>query len=88
MSEFLLAVAGFILLTVAVGLVRLLWGPDSMDRLMVVQLFGTGGIAALVLIAAGAGLPPALDVAVTVALVSAMAAVAFAKGAGGKGEGG
>jgi len=88
MSEFLLTVAGFILLTVAVGLIRLLWGPDNIDRLMVVQLFGTGGIAVLVLIAAGAGQPPALDVAATVALVSAIAAVAFVKGAGSKGEGG
>ena len=55
MTEFLLAAAGFILLTVAVGLVRILGGPGNVDRMMAAQLLGTGGIAALLLVAAATG---------------------------------
>ena len=47
MSEFLLAIAGVILLTVAVGLWRVLRGPDDIDRTLATQLLGTGGIAVL-----------------------------------------
>ena len=45
MTDFLLAAAGFILFTVAVGLVRILGGPGDADRMMAAQLLGTGGIA-------------------------------------------
>ena len=55
MTEFLLAAAGFILLTVAVGLLRILGGPGNVDRTMAAQLLGTGGIAALLLVAAATG---------------------------------
>ncbi len=51
MNELLLAAAGLIILTVAIGLARVLRGPDDVDRLMAVQLLGTGGIAALLLTA-------------------------------------
>jgi multicomponent Na+:H+ antiporter subunit F len=40
-TEFLLATAGLILFTVAVGLVRILSGPGDADRLMAAQLIGT-----------------------------------------------
>ena len=53
MSEFLVAIAGFVLLTVVVGLWRILRGPDDVDRTLATQLFGTGGIAVLLLVAAG-----------------------------------
>ena len=42
MTDFLLAAAGFILFTVAVGLVRILGGPSNADRMMAAQLLGTG----------------------------------------------
>ena len=57
MTDFLLAAAGFILLTVAVGLLRILRGPGNVDRMMAAQLLGTGGIAALLLVAAATGVP-------------------------------
>jgi multicomponent Na+:H+ antiporter subunit F len=47
MTDFLLAAAGFILFTVAVGLVRILGGPSNADRMMAAQLLGTGGITSL-----------------------------------------
>ena len=55
MTDFFLATAGVILLTVAVGLVRILSGPGDADRMMAAQLIGTGGIASLLLIAAATG---------------------------------
>ena len=62
MPEFLLAAAGFVLAMVALGLIRILRGPKRADRMMAAQLLGTGGIGAL-LLAAGGGLPAAVDVA-------------------------
>ena len=52
MPEFLLATAALVLLTVAVGLLRLLRGPTDADRVMAVQLLGTGTVAVLLLVAA------------------------------------
>jgi len=39
---------------VAMGLVRILRGPEDADRMMATQLFGTGGIAALLLLGVAA----------------------------------
>lgn len=81
MREFLLGAAGFVLLMVALGLVRVLRGPTNADRMMAAQLLGTGGIAVL-LLAAGSGLPAAADVALTLAMLAAFASVAFVKSGG------
>jgi multicomponent Na+:H+ antiporter subunit F len=77
MTEFLLVAAGFVLLTVAVGLVRILGGPDNVDRAMAAQLLGTGGIAALLLVAAATGARGVEDVALGLALLAAFTSVAF-----------
>ena len=77
MIEFLLSAAGFVLLTVAAGLVRILAGPDNVDRAMAAQLLGTGGIATLLLVAAATGVRGAEDVALGLALLAAFASVAF-----------
>ena len=81
MSEFLLAAAGFVLAMVALGLIRILRGPKRADRMMAAQLLGTGGIGAL-LLAAGGGLPAAVDVALTLALLAAFASIVFVKSSG------
>jgi multicomponent Na+:H+ antiporter subunit F len=78
MREFLLCAAGFVLAMVALGLVRILRGPDDADRMMAAQLLGSGGIAVL-LLSAGSGLPAAADVALILALLAAFASVAFVK---------
>ena len=77
MTEFLLATAGVILLTVAVGLVRILSGPGDADRMMAAQLIGTGGIGSLLLIAAATGARGVEDVALGFALLAALASAAF-----------
>jgi multicomponent Na+:H+ antiporter subunit F len=76
-SEFLVAAAAFVLAMVALGLVRILRGPTDADRLMAAQLLGTGGIAALLLLAVGTGVPAAVDAALTLAVLAAFASVAF-----------
>jgi len=80
MADFLLAAAGFVLATVALGLVRILRGPSEADRIMAAQLLGSGGIAALLLLAAAMSVPAAVDVALTLALLAAFVSVAFVKG--------
>ena len=76
MNELLLAAAGLILFTVAVGLARVLRGSE-LERLMAVQLLGTGGIAALLLIANATSVPGVEDVALGLALLAAFATIAF-----------
>jgi multicomponent Na+:H+ antiporter subunit F len=77
MNDVLLVAAGFILLTVAAGLVRVLRGPGDVDRMMAVQLLGTGGISALLLIASATTVAGVEDVALGLALLAALASIAF-----------
>jgi multicomponent Na+:H+ antiporter subunit F len=79
MADFLLAAAVFVLATVGVGLIRILRGPGDTDRIMAAQLLGTGGIAALLLLAKAMGVPAAIDVALILALLAAFISVAFVK---------
>lgn len=81
MSDFLLATAAFILFTVATGLARVLRGPSNVDRIMAVQLLGTGGIASLLLVASATDVPGVEDVALGLALLAAFASVAFVNSA-------
>jgi multicomponent Na+:H+ antiporter subunit F len=76
-SEALLSAAGLILLGVALGLARVMRGPSYAERLMALQLLGTGGIAALLLIAYATNVPGVDDVALGFALLAAFATVAF-----------
>jgi multicomponent Na+:H+ antiporter subunit F len=77
MTNFLFATAGLILFMVAAGLVRILHGPDDADRVMAAQLLGTGGVACLLLVAAATGARGVEDVALELALLAALASVAF-----------
>ncbi len=81
MSEFLILAALFVLAMVALGLWRILRGPGDADRIMAMQLLGTGGIAALLLLAAGTRVGAVVDAALTLALLAAFAAVAFVNSA-------
>jgi multicomponent Na+:H+ antiporter subunit F len=78
MADFLLGAAALIVVLTAVGLFRVLRGPSDADRMMAVQLLGTGGVAAL-LLAEARGTRGAVDVALTLALLAAFAGIAFVK---------
>jgi multicomponent Na+:H+ antiporter subunit F len=79
MTDLLIGVSGVVLLMVAVGLLSVLRGPTRADRMMAAQLFGTGGIAALLLVGTASGVDAVVDVALTLALLAAFASVAFVK---------
>lgn len=77
MTEFLGAAALAILLLVCLGLARIIWGPGEADRLMAVQLLGSGGVAVLVLLGVATKTSSIVDVALMLALLAAFALVAF-----------
>ena len=79
MADFLLIAAAFVLTMVALGLIRILRGPDDADRMMAAQLLGTGGIATLLLLGTATGETATIDVALTLALLAAFASFAFVK---------
>lgn len=81
MTTFFLAAAAVVLLLTAVGLKPLLRARGEADRIMAVQLLGSGGIAALLLFAEGAERYAAIDVSLTLALLAAFVSVALAKAA-------
>jgi multicomponent Na+:H+ antiporter subunit F len=79
MVELALAAALVVLATVVLGLFRVLRGARAADGIMAVQLFGTGGVAVLLLLSAVIGDPAIVDVALSLALLSAFASIAFVK---------
>ncbi len=85
MTVFLLAAAVFVLVMTALGLARVLRGPGDADRMMAAQLMGTGGIATLLLFGAATDAEAAIDLALTLAVLSVFASIAFVKGAPGAG---
>ena len=79
MPDFLLVSAVLVLVTVALGLVSILRGPGNAKRMMAAQLLGSGGVAALLLFGTASGTDGAVDVALTLAVLSAFASIAFVK---------
>ncbi|MGA7532681.1 MAG: monovalent cation/H+ antiporter complex subunit F [Pseudolabrys sp.] len=77
MTSFLFAAAIFILVMAGVGLVRILRGPGDADRILSVQLIGSGGVAVLLLLSAATQTPAIMDVALMLALLATFVSVAF-----------
>lgn len=65
--------ATFLLVTALVGLLRVLRGPTTADRMLAAQLIGTSGVAILLIMAVGTGTPALFDVALVFALLAAIA---------------
>jgi multicomponent Na+:H+ antiporter subunit F len=78
-----LATALFLLLTVTVGGVRIAMGPTETDRMLSAQLFGTTGVAILLVLSRALDEPALVDVALVFALLAVVAAIAFARRARG-----
>lgn len=78
MTLWLSFVAAGVLASLAGALWRVWRGPRRADRMMGAQLVGTGGVAVLMLLAP-LGSWAALDVALVLALLAALAAVGFVK---------
>jgi multicomponent Na+:H+ antiporter subunit F len=77
MTDFLLSVATFLMVVVGLGLLRLLRGPSAADRLMAVQMLGTGGAAICALLGIATHSGAVLVVAMTLSLMAAFAVAAF-----------
>lgn len=73
------AVAAALLATVVVGLIRVERGPTPADRMLAAQLFGTTGVAMLLLLAEGLNMPALRDIGLVFALLAALTVVAFVK---------
>ena len=69
--------AALLLLTLLVGLWRVLLGPGGVDRLLAVQLFGTTGTALLLVLAQWQGAPALRDAALVLALLAAIVSAAL-----------
>jgi len=98
-DDALLLLAAFLALNVAAGLVRVARGPSPADRMLVAQLFGTTGVAILLVLAEAMHAPELRTVALVFALLAVVISVAFVKrgwvrrlgrepGGGGPGGGG
>ena len=68
-----------ILISVVVGLIRILKGPTAADRMLAAQLFGTGGVAILLILAQAMQMPSLVDVALIYALLAAITMVVFVR---------
>jgi len=66
-----------LLLTLIIGLWRVLLGLRRVDRLLAVQLFGTTGTALLLVLAQWQGAPALRDAALVLALLAAMISAAL-----------
>lgn len=79
MTAFYLAIALVLLLTVLAGMARVIRGPTAADRMLAAQLFGTTGVAILLLLGRAAAVPALWDVALVFAVLAAITGVAFAR---------
>lgn len=74
-----LMLAVFLLANLLVALVRVVRGPTDADRMLAALLFGTTGVAVLLLLAEAQAAPALADVALVLALLAAVTGVAFAQ---------
>jgi len=80
LPESLTLIALFVLLASAAGLVIVLRSAIAIEKLMAVQLLGTGGAATLLLLSAATAQPALADVALLLVLLSAFSCAAFTLG--------
>lgn len=73
-----LSVALFLLANLVAALIAAERGPTPADRMLTALLFGSTGVGVLVLLGEAMRLPYLVDVALTLALLAAIAGIAFA----------
>jgi multicomponent Na+:H+ antiporter subunit F len=76
-TTLLATAAAVLLLSLTLGLVRVLRGPSAEDRMVAAQLVGTAGVALLAVLARVLGVPALVDVALVLALLAVVATAAF-----------
>jgi multicomponent Na+:H+ antiporter subunit F len=78
-TAFLLALAVFLLLNLLGGLVRVLRGPTAGDRMLAAMLFGSTGVALLLVLSEALAFPALRNVALVFSVLAAVNAVAFVR---------
>jgi multicomponent Na+:H+ antiporter subunit F len=77
MIGFYFGITLFLVLTLLGGLVRILRGPTRADRMLAAQLFGTTGVAILLVLSAAAESAALRDAALVFALLAAVNTIVF-----------
>lgn len=77
MNAFYLGVALVLLATIILGLGHVFRQPGRAESLLAALLFGSTGVALVLVLGAGLGLERALDVALVFAMLAAVLGVAF-----------
>jgi len=60
-------------------MIRIINGPTVADRMMAAQLFGTCGLAILLVLAQGMDMPELIDIALAFSLLAALATMTFVR---------
>jgi multicomponent Na+:H+ antiporter subunit F len=71
--------AFWLVANIALGCLRILRGPSLADRMLAAQLFGTTGVALLLVLAQTQQTPALRDVALVVVLLALLAVAVFAR---------
>jgi multicomponent Na+:H+ antiporter subunit F len=79
MGGILFGVAFFLLLNLLGGLVRILRGPSAADRMLAAQLFGTTGVALLLLLSQALASEALRNVALVLALLAVVNTTVFVR---------
>jgi multicomponent Na+:H+ antiporter subunit F len=78
-AAFYVGIALFLLLNIFAGMARVFRGPTAADRMLAVQLFGTQGVAILLLLAQSFGLSSLRNIAFVFAVLAGLAMIAFVR---------
>lgn len=79
MHDLRIGLAAFLVANVIAGLVRAIRGPTFADRILVTQLFGTTGVAVLLVLAIDARSTALRDTALVLAVLAPITAAAFVR---------
>ena len=79
MNALFLIAAVFLLANLLAALLRVMRGPTAADRLLAALLFGTTGVAILLLLSETSEAPALVDTALVFALLAAITGAAFAQ---------
>lgn len=84
MHEIRIGLATLLVVNVIAGLVRIVRGPTFADRILVSQLFGTTGVAVLLVLGTDTGNAALRDVALVFAVLAPITVSAFVRHAPGR----
>lgn len=79
MNAYLSVITALLVLILLFGLWRIWIGPTPADRLLVSQLFGTAGVAILILLSIVQGQPALLNIALILALLAPLTLITFTR---------